>query len=498
MLALLVVSAVAGALWYRVEPAAQLPAYSARVEVAPAQAPEGLRAGFAAVDISPDVEAGGVWLAGFAPGREATGVHDPIWARAFVLDDGTASVGVVALDLIGHYYTDTIRVREAVRDLALDHVVVCSTHNHEGPDAIGMWGRFPMISGRGEAYMQSVREGAARALREAYATLRPATMVVAQAPSGTDDVRRPSGGEGREALFRGWIRDDRPPFVIDPTVTALRFDPPGAPAARGEGPDAIGTVVIWGNHPEALGDDNTALTSDYPHFVRARMEEGAGGICVFLVGAVGGLMSTLDVEVTLPDGTTTREAGFPQAEAIGRGVADVALRALEADAAETVRAPAIAARARTLTWPLSNRVFYLGAKLGVLDRGFIDGGIRSEVGVISVGPVELLLVPGEIYPELVVGGIENPQGADFPGAAPEGPPLYELAGGRYKAVVGLANDLVGYIIPRAEWDDAAPFNYGSANAWYGEINSTGPDAAAAIHGAMAELLTDGAEGGQDR
>ena len=46
-------------------------------------------------------------------------------------------------------------------------------------------------------------------------------------------------------------------------------------------------------------------------------------------------------------------------------------------------------------------------------------------------------------------------------------------------VVGLANDEIGYVIPRSQWDAKAPFAYGRSEDQYGEVNSTGPQAAAA-------------------
>ena len=107
----------------------------------------------------------------------------------------------------------------------------------------------------------------------------------------------------------------------------------------------------------------------------------------------------------------------------------------------------------------------------------------------------LALVPGELYPEIAVGGVESPAGADFPGDPLERPPLRELLArasrpGGLTGIVGLANDEVGYIVPRTQWDRRAPFTYGLARAPYGEVNSLGPDAAPAIHGALAEVISE--------
>ena len=54
-----------------------------------------MKAGIAQTDITPPE---GCWLCG--PLAPSTGTHDPLLARALVLDDGSASVAVLGLDLL--------------------------------------------------------------------------------------------------------------------------------------------------------------------------------------------------------------------------------------------------------------------------------------------------------------------------------------------------------------------------------------------------------------
>ena len=54
-------------------------------------------------------------------------------------------------------------------------------------------------------------------------------------------------------------------------------------------------------------------------------------------------------------------------------------------------------------------------------------------------------------------------------------------------IVGLANDEVGYIIPKRQWDEKPPFCYGRKKAQYGEGNSLGPDTAPILCEAFREL-----------
>ena len=63
--------------------------------------------------------------------------------------------------------------------------------------------------------------------------------------------------------------------------------------------------------------------------------------------------------------------------------------------------------------------------------------------------------------------------------------------GKIKFIFGLANDEIGYIIPRSEYDRKPPYLYDAKKAPYGEINSVGPETAAQIHSAMRVLCEEG-------
>ena len=61
-----------------------------------------------------------------------------------------------------------------------------------------------------------------------------------------------------------------------------------------------------------------------------------------------------------------------------------------------------------------------------------------------------------MYPEIAEGGIESPEGADYPSAPIEVPPLRSQMKGKLNMIVGLANDELGYIIPKSQWDRSRP------------------------------------------
>jgi hypothetical protein len=118
--------------------------------------------------------------------------------------------------------------------------------------------------------------------------------------------------------------------------------------------------------------------------------------------------------------------------------------------------------------------------------------IQTEVDYVQLraggtAVAEILTVPGEIYPELVNGGMARYVGADYP-EAPLEPVLREHLQTKYQFILGLGNDEIGYLIPKAEWDEEPPWLRNAVQPWYGEINSVGPEAAGAVLRALVALV----------
>jgi len=430
------------------------------------------------VDNDGDGDFDPIYLAGFHNNRPAAGVHDDIVADVVVLDDGRVRVALVSLDAIGFMHNDVIEVRRALpKELGIDHLIVHSVHNHEVPDLIGIWGPDPFHSGVDPAYRDFVMEQVLAALRSAVRSMRPARLERAQV-----DVPKEL------------VVDSRDPQVIDLPMRVLVV-------RDAETDDELGTLVFWANHPETLGSGNLLITADYVGYLRNALErgvewegrpvtDGLGGQAVFFNGAIGGLMTPLDAEIEHPfTHAKLKEDSFEKAEALGTRLAFLALEG--ARNAVPVEAPVISLAARTFRVQVANLYFQLGSALGVLDRGWTGWKkLRTEIDVLEIGDVTVLTIPGEIYPEIVVGGIEHPEGADYDVEPVEVPPLYSLLRGEMKILIGLANDEIGYIIPLSEWDVKEPYLYGAEKSPYGEVNSVGPKAGPTVYKAARGLIED--------
>ncbi|MHC1766411.1 MAG: hypothetical protein AB9869_19275 [Verrucomicrobiia bacterium] len=463
------------------------PGYQLSVEIdsrRAAEDPRPLLAGFARMKINPDISgaSGPVYLAGFSQNRMATAIHDDLWAIACVIDDGFTRVGIVSLDAIGFFHDDVITVRQRLgAPLKLDYTVICTTHNHSTPDLMGLWGPHYLKSGVNPQYREQVISAAARVLTEAVEALAPAQVAFYTIPMEP----------------QGLVTDTRKPEVYDADVRVMHFTHAFAGTT-------LGTVTGWGNHPETVWSKNTEVTADFPGYLRDSLERGVveegkvlepglGGIHLFVNGAIGGLMTT-SPSVTVRDPYLDRDFKDPshdKARAVGRQLAAKILPALKrADALPRDHVP-ISVRARTIEVPVSNKLFLLAPVLGVIDRGHPGiqrwNKIRTETALITLGETSIACLPGEVYPELVNGGIERAPGADFDVDPVEVPPIREMMPGKTKFVFGLANDEVGYIIPKSHWDEREPYLYGSNKPPYGEVNSVGPDVAGVLHSVLREF-----------
>jgi hypothetical protein len=442
-----------------------------------------LSVGFAHSDITPELHPEQpVWLAGYFPGRRATGVHDPLYARCVVLASGQTKLAFVSVDLIGLQYPVVRRIRGRLQDF--DYVLVSSTHNHEGPDVIGCWGRTFLHRGVDDRYVELVVARVVAAVRAAERSLEQANAAYG---SARDD---------------SLIHDTRLPIVKDGVLRLLRFTGTGDGAVKG-------LVVQWNCHPEALGPNNTLLTADFPAATIAALARQHNCPVVYFTGTIGGLMAPPPNRIRDDAGNWLQEGDFEYARRYGEAVAQLAEQA-NADA-EPIRMTPFHVSVAATGIPVTNELYRWARLLGVIRRdayawdpqrqtlgeqltdakGAGPAAIKTEVGYLRLGELDIAAIPGEIYPELVYGRIEDPPqpGVDYPDAPLE-PSVVEILPGDKWMLFGMANDEIGYLIPRRQWDREPPYAYGRSAPQYGEINSCGPDAAASVMHALRARVAE--------
>lgn len=410
----------------------------------------------------------GTGLAGFAA-REggARGVHDDLYARALVLEDGGARLALILCDLCELDAAFVARVRRRVEETAgipQAAVIVAATHTHGAPATVSLLSAPPPAE-----WLDGVEHRAAIAAAEACRTLSHGGAAV---------------GRGQErSIGRNRRRPDGP---VDPAVTVLRFDRTDIPPA---------SLVHYACHPTVLGPDNLLVSRDYPGFAVDAVERITDGWCAFANGACG------DVNVGHSAGRTalglpTPGRTFERAEALGLRLAVEAIRASRdarlIDGRLGCRRRAVTVPVRTVAEPEARaqvaaqmrhvdslaaaqvpgdaladarlELFYAEMALEWARRR-PDPAEATEVQAAAIGDVALVALPGEFFVE---SGQRLRDRSPFP----------------VTAVIGYANGCLGYVPP------ASAFEEGGYETRLSPWSRVAPEAEAVILNAAVEVLEE--------
>ena len=437
-------------------------------------------------DVNGNGQFDAVWMAGFQNKRAAQSIKDDLMAVAVVIDDGQTRMGIISADTIGLMRKFVLNVREDVpAEWGLDYLMVHATHNHEGPDTQGLWGPGFLESGVDDVYMKRLKKDFLNSLKMAIDNLEPAQMSWALIPTNPLTP----------------IKDKRKPIVIDDDIRAILFNRPDG--------SIIGSLINFGIHVELAWDKNLDLTSDVAGYLRRGISDGIyydnqlikpglGGTTLWLTGNIGGLMTSGPTD-PIYDPVLKKMFTAPshaKARAYGYSLANSVIEAFHAGAFKASPKPSLTVRSTEIELGIENFMLSLGTLLGVIDTdpkfSLRPPFIRylSEVAFIQLGDASITGVPGELYPEIAVGGIENPIGADDAIAPQEVPYLRSRFPNKLNLMVNLANDSIGYIIPKSEWDEDTPWIYGETEETYGEEVSLGPDTASVIHENIIKLIDE--------
>jgi neutral ceramidase len=145
---------------------------------AEAQKEPSLRAGAAAVDITPRV-----WpinMPGGFNANYATNAHDPLHARALVLSDGKTTIALVVADNLGVAHETAADAKALAMKrcgIPADRIMISGTHTHSAAPSNAKEGDGPAV-----AYRKVLVEGLAEAVVQAHAALRPAAVGAAAHP----------------------------------------------------------------------------------------------------------------------------------------------------------------------------------------------------------------------------------------------------------------------------------------------------------------------------
>lgn len=396
------------------------------------------------------------YLGGTSQNRISTAVHDDLEARMLLISQGNEYLILVSLDLVGFALPDSIKVFDALEPYGVDRdrIIISSTHTHEGPDTLGIWGPNFYTTGRCPEYIDFVVETIVRMVLDLPGNLAPVKL------QGAQTVINEPG-----AMHSNVNNDSRFPEVYNDNLTAARF--------VGQDGQTIATLVNWQSHPEVLIDLDE-YSSDFCHWTRYAVEQHFGGTCVYVSGTVGGLLTPLHIDV--PEFTQAgvrvtdmgqqvfvRDNNDTKNWSLGYTVAEWAIDALE-------NAPNIGQNLSVNSMPVDFPVvspFIIGAMLvGLFDPvelirdnpAFcgIFGCFEQTIHHVQLGQMHMISLPGEALAETSVGREEFTKdwGSDW------GVHIYpaiegyreRLTPGALVLDIGLANNEIGYILPEDDFE----------------------------------------------
>lgn len=224
-------------------------------------------------------------------------LHEPLYARALVLQSGDTRLAIVSLDLI--LFSSRKVVDEAKARFNLDHVILSSSHTHAAPAAEGMRIKPPLgdWTRRGEPgdafdwdalsddpWYAATEAKILAAIGEAAGDLFPAALSAGRGPFESVYLahnRRKVHPDGRVEMM--WDNPTlQPTEPLDPSLGVIRIsDAEGNPRV---------ILVHYACHPVAMMASGL-VSRDYPGAMCDYVEAELGDevMAMFLQGAAGDL-----------------------------------------------------------------------------------------------------------------------------------------------------------------------------------------------------------------
>ena len=255
--------------------------------------PGDLRAGFAKVDITPPV---GAIITG-PMGPISTGTHDPLQARAMVVQSGNRKLVIVGVDLVKFRLDLSDKVIALVMqqtDITRDGILICPSHNHSSP----------LIPADGDkatanrAYIDMLPKLISDSIVQANKALQPARMSVGRSLVLEGHINRRLVTKSDGLVLNTWLKKvndlkEVPQVlgtegVIDPELWLVRFDSPDG--------RMLGSLVNFTCHP-CLHDriQTHHWSADFPGVIADTLaqEFGAQAVGVFTQGASGNIQPSV-------------------------------------------------------------------------------------------------------------------------------------------------------------------------------------------------------------
>ncbi len=304
-----------------------------------------IRAGSAQTDITPPV---GYRMAGYFNERLSTGIHDPLFAKAIVMQDEQERFAFVFCDLVGlslNISTNARAQASARTGIPYQNILICATHSHTGPLFEGVIREYLheiALKKDGKDlreeidYSKFLIERIVKTIVDANATLQPSTINTGLGKlEGVSFNRRYHMKNGKVAFNPGLLNTNivRPAGPMDPDVGIVLLS-----STKSEKPFA--GISVFAVHADCIG--GTDYSADYAFFLSESLKQSFGKDYISAFGA-GTCADINQINVK----TNEAVKGLFVAERIGTNIAHTVIR--ELPKLRKIKKPAFAASSKTVT-----------------------------------------------------------------------------------------------------------------------------------------------------
>lgn len=402
---------------------------------------------------------------------------------------GKSAVLFVTLDAIGTGNLIQKGIKNAISKatgVAVDNILVGSTHSHSAPDLQGLWGGVPAtwlncteadkaLEGCGEEdnWTAGLYQRAARAALNAKNQAVKVRLETATQEVALNQIRSPKAV---------------PDQSTDKALTVLR-----AVALQAE--TTVGTVVQFAAHPTILGSDNRMTHTDFVHATLATVEKELGGRALYYNGPIGDASTSGDpaAQCSTVDSKVFKAAemnlarSYCRANSYGKVLGNAAVKLIKD---ETRRKPVdleLTVAHRMAVLPVTNPLFLSAGLIRAFNRyyNFVETPVDDipQVTLLRNSLPQVAPTASTTVSRITLGKPLDGKGLEMvtiPGEGRNGlgQLLRKLGYGanskdKPMMLLGLTHNSFGYLIPEEEFGGPLPKNSGY-EGFYEETVSLGP------------------------
>ena len=388
-----------------------------------------IKANVAVRKLTPPLEIG-YTLGGYGArmSEPAKGIHDDIWAKALVLDDGEKKYAIITLDILGlpPNVKPQIIARLNNEKWTEENIMFLPSHSHSSLEMFALNDKNIFDMAPIGIFQQELLDYVVKSL---------ATLI-----ESADQNLKPVKIGTQSKQVEGLNRNRRGEPFVDKDLTVTRIDYlDGKPMT---------VLVNWTGHPTIMDEHDMFVSGGWPGYLQRELEAwiGEGVIAMYYNGSQG------DQSVIAKSAGSHHE----KAENYGRIIAIEVI-----DVYNEIKA------SKKIEFSYNHKIIQLPdqqAHPEFMDTGGKEYGLNEEnimallnqvfpekttIGAVRLGDLLIVGAPGELIAELGLNIKEE----------------LKLKGIKYPVIGGLANQWISYILSEDQYEKSG---YEASTSFYGK------------------------------